>query len=521
MGNLKTDAIDPVSVAQEHLERSKEIEMLFHVAMNEIKKYIKENSLDCSTKIIFDGFIDDLYSPIYLAYQKSKAKFIIRFSSHYFNNDNTKIMNMFIRYIATTNKNNTFKQLDEVKLELKKLPFNTHYDVTFRNNYLESDAEVLNGVICESCLRVYKCDVNDDLFKNVQNYKCQCTQDGGKLSLIINGKKQLDGQRAIYYKNLSLGDVTKITKARELKKLVDTKKMEEKDFDKAFFSKEGLDVVNKIIAQNPKGINRKHVGVEVEKHLKDEKILHMLSHAFPHQYYNAFRYGGFEVQKYILEHPNTHPCYKTWNLKLEKNRISEKEKYMQRKSVKYENAADIIKEMDLPETTKKNLLAVVETNGKKISRMRTAEYLEIAVSNNDIDFINVMNNHLPEVYLDAFKHLHKAQRDYLLKNYPPISENFTEEMKKKLTPKDNGRKATITVNTINTDGLQPLDKLAVFMQNHKKIFNKDIAHEVTDAAYKKDKDYMFVLFSAFEDKIKHIRQSFNNDTLKFLDELGL
>ena len=134
MGNLKTDVLDPVSVAQEHLERSKEIEMLFQAAMNEIKKYIKENSLDCSTKIIFDGFIDDLYSPIYLAYQKSKATFIVRFSSHYFNNDNAKIMNMFIRYIATTNKNNTFKQLDEVKLELKKLPFNTHYDVTFRIN---------------------------------------------------------------------------------------------------------------------------------------------------------------------------------------------------------------------------------------------------------------------------------------------------------------------------------------------------------------------------------------------------
>ena len=521
MEKTKTNIPDSVSIAKEHLERSKEIEMLFQVAMNKVQKYIKENSLNCSTKIKFGGFIDDLYSPIYLAYQKSENTFIIMFSSHFFDNDNTKILNSLIRYIVTTNKNHSFKTLPEVKKELKKLPFDTHYDVSFRNNYLESDSPVVNGVICESCLRVYKCSTEDDLFKNVQNYKCQCTPEGGKLSLIINGKKQLDDKRQSYYKNLTLGDVTKLTKERELKKFVDTKKMEEKDFDKAFFSEEGLEVVNNIISQNPKGINRKHVGAEVEKHLKDEVILNMLSHAFPHQYYNAFRYGGFEVQKHILEHPNTHPCYKSWNLKLEKERIFEKEKYMQRKSVKYENAADMIKGMDLPESTKKNLLAVVETNGKKISRMRTAEYLEIAVSNNDVDFIKVMNNHLPEVYLDAFKHLHKAQKDYLLKNYPPISENFTEEVKKKLTPKDNGRKTDIVINTVNTDGLPPLDKLANFMKNHKKIFNKDIAHEIIDAAYKKDEEYIRVLFSAFDDKIKHIRQSFNNDTLKFLDGLGL
>lgn len=515
-----------IEQARNNFGRSQEIEMLFRAAMNKVQEHIKESNLDCSTNIVFGGFIDDLYMPVNLVYSKSKKSFIIRFSSHYIHNENTKIYNTFIRYIIATNKNNTFKSLPEIKQEMKKLPFDTHYDVAFRNNYLMSDFPVSNGVICESCLRIYKVPTDSDMFQHVEKYKCQCSPEGGKLALIINGKKQMDPEKMKLYEDPTLEDVDKAKKERELHQQALASMLTEDDFDLDTFSEEGLEIVNKLIADNPKGINRKPINDAIAKHIDEPEILAMLAQAFPHQYYNAYRYSGFDNQQKIVANPITHPRWEDWDLEAEQKRIDDKIKSLQRQAIKPHNVEEIIAGFDVQEITKKNLLAALENKGKKISRMKVAEYVENAITAKDDDFINIMNDHFPEIYLESFKHIHKSTRLYLYEHFPPKSENFTEEFKKKYpgvpTPKHTKNAYELKIIDIERDpNADPMTKLNTFMRMYKRIGNKEIIHEINDAVFHKDVEYLQVLKNAFEDKFTKVRSSLSNTTLDFLDRSGI
>lgn len=511
--------------AKNNEERCEEIKMLFYAALNKVKEYTNEFDLDCSTNVEFGGFIDELYTPVSLVFVKSKNMFIIYFSSHFTNNSNDKIMNMFIRYIITTNKDNTFKVVNEVKEEMKKLPFETHHDVAFRNNYLISDSPVTNGVICESCLRIYRCSVDSDLFKHPENYRCQCSPTGGKLALIINGKKQMDPKKMDFYQTLTLDDVNKVKKERETRQKISAALLTEDNFDLDTFDEDALKEINKIIADNPRGVNRKHVGEFVDTYIDKPEYLSMAAQAFPHQYYNAYRYAGYDKQKIIFENPITHPRWEDWNYETEKQRIETKTKNVKRQAAKPQNVEEVINSLNVNETTRMNLLAATENKGKKISRMKVAEYIESSIATGDKDFLEALNDNFPDIYLEAFKHLHGVSRGYLYKNFAPKSSKFNEEFMKKYPENKNASnryayeiKDKPIVKETNAD---PMTKLNAFMRMYKRIGNKEIMHEINDAVFNEDVAYLKLLRGAFNDKFMKVRPSFSNSVLDFLDRNGI
>ena len=510
-----------IQEARNNSGRSKEIEMLFYVAMNKINTHIKESNLNCSTNIMFGGFIDELYEPVRLIYKKSQNIFIIYFSSHFMHNDNDKILNVIIRYIITTNKNNTFKTIPEIREEMKKLPFDTHYDVAFRNNYLVSDSPVTNGVICESCLRIYHCSTDSDMFKHVENYKCQCSPDGGKLALIINGKKQMDPKKMDFYKNLNLDDVNKAKKERELYQKALEQMLTEDDFEIDTFNEECLEIINKIIEENPKGVNRKPINEFIDKYVDNQDYMAMIAQAFPHQYYNAYRYSGYENQQKIINNPIMHPRWKEWDLETEKQRVEGKIKYAERQAAKPQNIEEIINKLDIKESTKKNLSAALENKGKKISRMKVAEYIEQAIATKDEEFINVMNDNFSEIYLESFKHMHKSARYYLYNNFTPKSENFNEEFKKKYPGVINEKRSIPKIVIERDPNADAATKLNTFMRMYKRIGNKELIHEVNDAVFHEDSEYIKMLHEAFKERFAKVRPAFSNSTLDYLDKIGL
>ena len=517
-----------------NFDRAQEVEVLFNIALKQIKEYIHEYHLICSDKILFGGFIENVYEPITLIFKKSQDTFIIYFSSHFLNNDNEKILNTFIRYIVTTNPDGgpLFKHYLEIREELKKLPFDTHYDVSFRNNYLSSDTEVLNGVICESCLRVYKCDPESDLFKNVQHYKCQCGPHG-KLSLIIDGKKQIDPKRMEFYgvkaSLPTLEDINAAKKKRELKQKAMQNLFSEEDFNADIFDPQGLEELNTIIMNNPKNINRKSIMEYLQTNIHNEKKIAMLLVAFPNQYINAYRYCGIDNQLIIVNNPLLHPQHPDWNVEVERQRLKDKQRYQLSRSNKPSDIESILKDYDISDTTRKNLLAALETKGKKISRIKVGEYMEIAVNAHDKDFLDILNRHYPEIYLESIKHIHKPIRKIIYTQYPPQSPNFTEEFRTKYP-------GTITATTTSNDLTIPQEvpeenvvvqdhnadsftKLNIFMRMYKRIGNKELMHEINDAVFHQDVDYCLTLINAFEDKFKKIKSGFSNATLNFLDKI--
>ena len=515
---------DGLIEAKNNSGRAEEMEMIFNAAMNKVAEYKRDYGLRCSDEIVFGGIVDELYSPISLLYKKSKKKFYIYFSSHYMNNPNEKIYNMMIRYIVTTNRAASFKSVTEVKEEFSKLPNNIHHEVAFRNNYLMSDAPIMNGVICESCLRIYKCDVNSDLFKNIQNYKCRCCEDGGKLSLIINGKKQMSDDRKKLYSNITLDQVNEEEKHRKMQSMIDAKLMTEDNFDLETFSEDGLDIVNHIISENPHGLSRKPVLEAMADNINDPDVLSMLAQAFPKQYYNAYRYAGYDNQVKILGMPEAYPRVSEWDVEVEKRRLNDKTKQMERVSAKPRYLADLVDTLDIKDSTRQNLLAAFGGGKKKLSKMKVAEYLENAVASKDDEFITVLNNNYPNIYLDCFKHLSRTARAVLYNNFPPISEEFNEDFKKKYPPMDDDlivENEDRTKNLVLDKNADPMTKLTTFMRVNKRIGHRELMHELNDAIFNNDKEYTKILYNAFEDKYKKIRPSFPNDILVFIERLGL
>ncbi len=161
----------------------------FANALTKVKGYINTHNLICSTDVMFEGLSDNDRQAVEMWYTGLERKFHVTFSKHYLDNKREKAEKMFFRYIAISNPDGTFKTYTQVKDELRKLPFETHYDVTYQNDYLVSDiTKPFTGVVCENCHRAFPYDPDDKIFKNISKYMCEC---GGALSAVINGTKQI------------------------------------------------------------------------------------------------------------------------------------------------------------------------------------------------------------------------------------------------------------------------------------------------------------------------------------------
>ncbi len=161
----------------------------FANALTKVKGYINTHNLICSTDVEFEGLSDNEKMAVEMWYTGLERKFHVKFSKHYLDNKREKAEKMFFRYIAISNPDGTFKTYTQVKDELRKLPFETHYDVTYQNDYLVSDiTKPFTGVVCENCHRAFPYDPGDKIFDNISRYMCEC---GGALSAVINGAKQV------------------------------------------------------------------------------------------------------------------------------------------------------------------------------------------------------------------------------------------------------------------------------------------------------------------------------------------
>jgi len=161
----------------------------FANAMTKVKGYINTHRLICSTDVVFEGLSDNDKFAVEMWYTGKEHTFHVTFSRHYLNNKREKAEKMFFRYITTSNPDGTFKNYTQVKDELRKLPFETHYDVTYQNDYLVTDVtEPFNGVVCEKCHRSFRYEPGAKIFDNVSRFMCTC---GGSLVAVINGVKQV------------------------------------------------------------------------------------------------------------------------------------------------------------------------------------------------------------------------------------------------------------------------------------------------------------------------------------------
>ena len=169
----------------------------FNTAMVKVKGYIGSHDLNCSTDVVFDGLSENTHFAVDMWFTGEDGKFHLEFSKHYLGNKREKIEKLFFRYIVTSNLDGTFKNYTQVKDELRKLPFETHYDVTYQNDYLNTDITTpFNGVICDKCHRAFRYDPGARIFSHLNRFMCVC---GGSLTAIINGVKQVSANSVERY----------------------------------------------------------------------------------------------------------------------------------------------------------------------------------------------------------------------------------------------------------------------------------------------------------------------------------
>ena len=493
------------------ISRDQEIVGCFNLALKTISEYQQQYDLQCSSKVKFGGIIDDVMNPISLAL--SDSEFVLYYSSHYIENATKKIINSMIRYIVATNEDFSFKDNMQIREELKKLPEDTQYDSTFRNNYLECDEPIKDAVVCNECLRIYRCDRNSDLFKNFNTYRCDC---GGTLSIIEDGKKKIDIFKSNFYKEISLDNIKKSRKERKKKESVEDLLKTEDDFDPRFFNEDVLEFINQVIVETKNHVSRRTIEKYCQEHIKDKAVMNMINEAFPRAYYNFYKYSKINQQKFLIEDPDTRPVFEGFDYNEEMKKLMNKHKSKER----LENKVDIQELLeslpDINDSTKQSLTVIFDCKNAKPSKIKIAEYIEQAVTVKNDEFIDVINKHFPDIYLDSFKYIHKPFRGYLYKNHIPISPKYSEEFKKKYPESKYKRSAPlhVTVMTANT----PQEKLMNFMKIYPKVGNKELMHEVSDAAYHKDLDYMQLLKMTFSDRFERIRANLPIPVLEFLIE---
>ncbi len=76
---------------------AEKIEETFLSALDAIKGYIQEYTVNCSTNIEFIGFNEELLHPIKAWFNKKDKKFYFTFSIYYIKNQKEKVKNYFIR----------------------------------------------------------------------------------------------------------------------------------------------------------------------------------------------------------------------------------------------------------------------------------------------------------------------------------------------------------------------------------------------------------------------------------------
>ena len=491
------------------ISRDQEVVGCFNLAMKAIADYKKQYDFHCSDNIVFGGMIDDVMTPVSIGLDNEK--FILYFSSHYLENSETKIINTLIRFITATNEDLSFKDNTQIRNELKKLPDDIHLESTFRNNYLACDEPIKDAVVCNECLRIYRCDRDSDLFQNFNTYRCDC---GGTLSIIEDGKKKIDVIKSNFYQEISLDNIKKSKRERKQRESVEALLKTEDDFDPKFFSVETLEFINKCIVETKNRISRKTIEEYCNAHFNDKSAMNMLNEAFPRAYYNIYKYSKLSQQKQLIEDPATRPIYDGFDYESELQKLINKRKSKER----LENRVDIyemLKELpNINDATRQTLIVIFDCKNSKPSRIKVAEYIEEAISTKNDEFIEVINHRFPDIYIESIKYIHKPFRGYLYKHHIPVHESFNEDFKKKYPESKYKRSAPlhVTVEAATT----PQEKLTNFLKIYPKIGNKELTHEVTNAVYHKDIEYVKLLKESFADRFERIRTNLPIPTLEFL-----
>lgn len=156
---------------------AEKIEETFLSALDDVKGYIQEYTVNCSTNIEFIGFNEELLHPIKAWFNKKDKKFYFTFSIYYIKNQKEKVKNYFIRYILTTNTDGTFKTHEDALAMAQKVQ-SIFLDTTFTQNYLNCSKELNPNVFCVSCKATYTYDENSNVYQNLDKYMCIC---GGEL----------------------------------------------------------------------------------------------------------------------------------------------------------------------------------------------------------------------------------------------------------------------------------------------------------------------------------------------------
>ena len=499
-----------MSIIDDKISKDQEVAGCFNIALKRVKEYKQHNNLICSDKVEFGGIIDDVMNPISLAL--GEDKYILYYSSHYFDNPADKIINTIVRYIVAGNDNFTFKNNNQIREELQKIPDGSNYESSFRNNYLICDEPVTDAVICNSCLRIYRCSKDSDMFQNFNTYRCDC---GGTLSVIENGERKTDIYNSELYQDISLDTIKQSKKERKQKESMEAFLKTPEDFDEKYFDEDVLDFINEIIIAYKNRISRLTINDFTMKNIDNKTALVMLNTAFPKAYYNFYKYSKNSIQRKLLSDIDTRPIYQMFDYNAEIEKMNGKERSKARLSA-FNDIANIIEHDDLSEQTKKDLAIAFENKGKKISRMKIAEYVENSVVIGNSEFIEVINKYFPDIYLESIKHVHKPIREYLYEHHVPNTANFNDDFKKKYPPSKYKKSLPLQSKPIEVKTV--MDKLKNFIMAYPKVGNKELSHEINDAAFHTDAEYLVLLKQSFPERFEKVRHLLPLSTINFLKE---
>lgn len=368
------------------------IESIFQESMNVIKDGMKTYQINCSDNVIFGGCTDNATNPVQLAFNKSRNVFILFFSNHYLNNSQEKILKLFVRYIVTTNKNGTFKNRKETKKELKKFT-DTHYEACYMNNFLKCDETVSDTIFCRKCKRTYKYPINHPIFKNLNQYRCEC---GGELTKLVN-TGDFDTQKAnVYFSNNF--------KETNNKPGVDVEKYPDTFFEKINHTEE--DYIRFIeFIKNKKRISRLKLIAEVQEVIDNGNynMLNMYNFAFPKMYDTVFNYIKAEYRNVM-------------KVKCPPSFIKEESK-SKKVIVKEElNRADF-------NCTDEEFSTIKNFNNGKHTLKCIKPYIINAINNANNNVLNALRKIDDEDFQKSIRYLKEAQKQYLIKNEMVVSDN--------------------------------------------------------------------------------------------------
>lgn len=401
----------------------------FNSAYKQMMKYKSKRGINISNEINYKGLNNNDKHCISIEYNKIKKHYDMYFSKHFIRNQKENVILCFERYMLVTNENprdnNLFKKYNEIKNEMKKLPFETHLDRTYADHFLNTDVNFSNALICDQCKQIFYCDENDKALYESKLYRCEC---GGNLSSIINNVKQISSERLNDYR-------TKKTDGSD--EYFDNEYHSELSFDKEYFLirmniedddefEENYEEFNEFI-KNKKKVTISQMKEMIIEHVQQKNVmmLNMLNYAFKVVYSKAYKTLKSAIRIFLLD--NAKPIFGSIDVQKERNKIVNK---CTGKCINIHNKNKVSLNREDYKCSDENfelIKSFIKSAKKNISNQQMIPMMTKLSIDENVEVLNILNEMYSDVYCSSFKYIRQKYRKFVLENCKPIDASFDEQ----------------------------------------------------------------------------------------------